>query len=43
MLLQFSSSASSCSRSVWMEEHCFVLCGDWHCCDDGMWDFFIDK
>ncbi|VVB08523.1 unnamed protein product [Arabis nemorensis] len=26
-----------------MEDHCFVLCGDWRCCDDGKWDFVIDK
>lgn len=31
------------SRSGWMEEHFFVLSGDWRCLDDGKWDFVIDK
>lgn len=26
-----------------MEEQCLVICGDWRCLDDGLWEFIIDK
>lgn len=26
-----------------MDEHCFVICGDWRCCRGGNCNFVIDK